>query len=166
MPDAFITQYLTDAVRQSTIFRGQGCMQRKEVRLGEQLIHRDKLHTQSLRLRIHANIINPHAETGRTSRHSRTDPPAANNAQRFVMHIAAPRGLPFALAHLNMTGVNTACYGQQQAKRRIRHRLIQQAGRVGYHDAFSSSRGNIDRVVADAPARITFKLHAFLHSST
>ena len=82
------------------------------------------------------------------------------------MHIVAPRRLPFASAHVEMTQVNSARHGQQQAERKIRHHLIQQARRASHHDSPLRSRRNIDGIVAYAPARNDLqvpRLPAFQH---
>ena len=64
----------------------------------------------------------------------------------------APLLRPAASVHGEMPRVDPACHAKQEGKGVIGYRFIQKAGGVGDHDAQLGGRGDIDAIVAHAPA--------------
>ena len=74
----------------------------------------------------------------------------------------APLLRPTAGMHGEMACVNPARHAKQQGKGVIGNGIIQQAGGVGDHDAQLGGRGDIDTVVAHAPAGNDLEFRRFL----
>jgi len=85
--------------------------------------------------------------------HRRADTAAADDAQRFAVHIVPPFRRPFTGAHRGVRGVNAARDAEQQREGVIRHRLIEHTGRVSDHDAVRRSDLHINPFITHAPTR-------------
>ena len=130
-------------------------MQRNEIALFEQFLERDKFHAEFFRVGIGENIVTQHAhsEARRAPHHRLTDAPAADDAEGFAKNIVAPRGRPLARDHAQVPRVNAPRDAEQQRPRVIGDGLVEHARRVGDDDAEARRGGDVDRVVAHAPAR-------------
>lgn len=133
-------------------------VQGDKVGFREKLIECGKMHAKFFRLRQRSRrrgikCDHAHPECRRAFRDRLPDAPAADEAERLARNLGAPFRFPCSRPQRDVALMHAARDGEEQHQRVFGDRLVQQARRVGDHDAEPRRDLAVNRIAADAPSR-------------
>ena len=132
-------------------------MDRDDVRLGEQIVERQKLCKLRLPL-CPARVEDAHVERPRSPRDGRADAPEADDPERGAGHLTAekalrPRAAPSSCTDEPVALDESAPHREDEREGEIRGGRVQDSRRVRDRDPARGAGRHVDPVVADAEVR-------------